>query len=85
MSFVPADLQETIDANAFKIWRYATSEAADLLRTPGYFDAARERLGLGDMIQFRAGADQGTLVVSRHEPGLPLLVEPAVFDDEDDR
>lgn len=83
MAFIQKNLSVLCTANGFTLWHYKTEgDAADTVRALGYFNAgdAPDFLRPGDMILLNAADAHGTLVVSRNEPGLPLLVDPAVFD-----
>jgi hypothetical protein len=80
MAFDRRNLNTLSYADGFTLWRYQTPDAARDVRAPGYFDEAREWLRHADMLLVATGDAHGTLVVSRNEPGSPVLVDPAVFD-----
>lgn len=55
MAFVQKNLSVLAYANGFTLWHYTTPDAAAVVDTTGYFNAAADMLRVGDMILANAG------------------------------
>jgi hypothetical protein len=50
MAFQARNLSVLAYANGFTLWHYTTVDAATVVDTAGYFDAAAEMLRVGDIV-----------------------------------
>ena len=50
MAFQARNLSVLAYANGFTLWHYTTVDAASVVDTAGYFDAAAEMLRVGDIL-----------------------------------
>jgi hypothetical protein len=50
MAFQARNLSVLAYANGFTLWHYTTVDAAAVVDTAGYFDAAAEMLRMGDIV-----------------------------------
>lgn len=60
MAYQSRDLSVIAYANGFTLWHYATTDAATVVDTSGYFNEAADMLRVGDMILGNTDTD-GTL------------------------
>ncbi|NMM45211.1 hypothetical protein HH303_12025 [Rhodospirillaceae bacterium KN72] len=74
MAFASKDLSVIAYANGFTLWHYTTPDAAAVVDTSGYFNAASDMLRIGDMIlantDTEGGFASGILHVSSNAGGV---------------
>jgi hypothetical protein len=74
MAFKSRDLSVLAYANGFTLWHYTTVDAASVVDTTGYFNAASDMLRVGDMILANLDTDgtpaAGILLVASNAAGV---------------
>ncbi|CAA7613103.1 conserved hypothetical protein [Candidatus Terasakiella magnetica] len=74
MAYLSKDLSVLAYANGFTLWHYTTADAATVVDTTGYFNAASTMLRVGDIIvaniDTAATMKAGLFVVSANSGGV---------------
>ena len=74
MAFQARNLSVLAYANGFTLWHYTTVDAATVVDTAGYFDAAAEMLRVGDIVIANVDTDgtsaAGLFVIKSNAAGV---------------
>jgi hypothetical protein len=83
MAFNSKNLSVLAYANGFTLWHYATIDAAAVVDSGGYFNAAEHMLRVGDMVMANVDTDgtpaHGMFVVNANAGGTVDVADMTAF------